>query len=91
MAARSRANERGLDHPAVASNVAILLDEGQPTLDRCRAYIEGWLRPLAATSGLIRVRAERQMTEAFHVGKTRKLSGSGLAETHRSTARTATR
>lgn len=65
-------NERGLDQPAVASNVAILRDEGQPTLDRCRAYIEDWLRPLAATGGLIRVRAERQMTEKFHIGKTRK-------------------
>ncbi|HEX3521540.1 MAG TPA: hypothetical protein VHT52_05575 [Stellaceae bacterium] len=65
-------NERGLDYPAVASNVAILDDEGQPTLDRCRAYIEDWLRPLAATGGLIRIRTERQMTEKFHVGKTRK-------------------
>lgn len=65
-------NERGLDHPAVASNVAILPNEGQPTLDRSRAYIEDCLRPFAATGGLIRVRAERQMTEKFHVGKTRK-------------------
>jgi len=65
-------NERGLDHPAVASNVVILLDEGQPTLDHCRAYIEDWLRLLTATGGLIRVRTERQMTAAFHVGKTRK-------------------
>ena len=28
--------ERRLDHPAVTSSVAILKDEGQPTLDACR-------------------------------------------------------
>jgi hypothetical protein len=64
--------ERGLNHPAVASNVAILRDHGQTTLDVCRAYLEGWLRPLAATSGEIRLRAERQMTETLHVGKIKK-------------------
>lgn len=66
-------DERRLDCPAIASNVAIVADAGQPTLDRCRAYFEDWLRPFAAaTGGVIRVRTERQMTEKFHVGKARK-------------------
>ena len=33
-------NDRRLDHPAIASNVAILHDNGQPTLDVCRAYLQ---------------------------------------------------
>lgn len=65
-------NDRRLDYPAIASNVAILHDKGQPTLDVCRTYLEQWLRPLAAKGGAVRVRAERQMTEAFHVGKMKK-------------------
>jgi hypothetical protein len=65
-------NDRRLDYPAIASNVAILHDNGQSTLDVCRAYLEQWLRPFAATGGEVRVRAERQMTEAFHVGKMKK-------------------
>jgi hypothetical protein len=65
-------NDRRLDYPAIASNVAILHDKGQPTLDVCRAYLEQWLRSFAGKGGEVRVRAERQMTEAFHVGKTRK-------------------
>jgi hypothetical protein len=64
--------ERGLDHPAIASNVAILRDHGQATLDACRSYLEGWLRPLIGKGGELRIRAERQMTEALHVGKVKK-------------------
>jgi hypothetical protein len=70
---QSRARrERGLEHPAIASNVAILRDEGQATIDACRSFLEDWLRPLATRKGEVRVHAERQMTEAFHVGKTKK-------------------
>ena len=65
-------NDRRLDYPTIASNVAILHDNGQPTLDVCRTYLEQWLRPFAAKGGEVRVRAERQMTEAFHVGKMKK-------------------
>jgi hypothetical protein len=65
-------NERGLDYPAVASNVAILRDRGQATLDICRSYLESWLRPLIEKSGEIRIRAERRMTENFYVGKIKK-------------------
>jgi len=63
---------RLLDHPAVASNVFILRDEGLATLDRRRDYLENWLQPLVSKGGLIRLHAERQMTEAFHVGKVNK-------------------
>jgi len=63
---------RLLDHPAIASNVAILRDCGQATLDLCRLHLEGWLRPLAGNGGEIRLRATRQMTENLHVGKVRK-------------------
>ncbi len=65
-------NDRRLDHPTIASNVAILHDNGQPTLDACRAYLEQRLQPFVAKGGKVRVRAERQMTEAFHVGKMKK-------------------
>ena len=65
-------NERGLDYPAVASNVAILRDRGQATLDTCRSYLESWLRPLIEKSGEVRIRAERRMTENFYVGKMKK-------------------
>jgi hypothetical protein len=65
-------NDRRLDYPAIASNVAILHDNGQATLDVCRAYLEQWLHPFVASGGEVRVRAERQMTEAFHVGKMKK-------------------
>jgi hypothetical protein len=65
-------NDRRLDYPAIASNVAILHDKGQPTLDVCRAYLEQWLRPFASKGGEVWVRGERQMTEGFHVGKMRK-------------------
>src|SRR5271155_376161 len=65
-------NERGLDHPAIASNVAILRDGGQTTLEACRTYLESWLQPLIVKNGEIRLRAERQMTEHFYVGKMKK-------------------
>jgi hypothetical protein len=38
--------DRTLNYFAIASNVAIVRDEGQATLDACRAYLEAWLRPL---------------------------------------------
>jgi hypothetical protein len=63
---------RKLDHPAVASNVVILRDEGRTTLDRCRDHLEEWLAPLASKGGLIRLNAERQMTDSFHIGKVKK-------------------
>jgi hypothetical protein len=70
---QSRARkERGLEHPAIASNVAILRDEGQATIDACRSFLEDWLRPVATRKGEVRVHAERQMSEAFNVGKTKK-------------------
>jgi hypothetical protein len=65
-------SERGLDHPAIASSVAILRDQGQATLDVCRSYLEEWLRPLIVKGGEVRIRAERQMTETFHVAKMKK-------------------
>ena len=37
---RRVSEQRRLDHPAVASNVIIVKDEGQATLDRCRNYLE---------------------------------------------------
>jgi hypothetical protein len=68
--------ERSLNHFAIASNVAIARDEGQPTLDACRAYLESWLRPLAGQTGEmtgeIRIRAEKRMTERAYVGKSQK-------------------
>jgi hypothetical protein len=65
--------ERRLDHPAVTSSVAILKDEGQPTLDACKTWLEAWLRPLSdQQEGEITIHAEKQMTESAHVGKTKK-------------------
>jgi hypothetical protein len=61
-----------LDCPAIAMNVAILRHAGQATLDLYRAYIEQHLRPMLDQGGELRLRAERQMTETAHVGKTRK-------------------
>jgi hypothetical protein len=53
--------------------VAILKDEGQPTLDACKAWFETWLRPLAGhQEGEITIHAEKQMTESAHVGKLKK-------------------
>jgi hypothetical protein len=64
--------DRRLIHFAIASNVAILADEGQATLDACRAYLEAWLRPLAEQTGEVRIHAEKRMTEKAYVGKSRK-------------------
>jgi hypothetical protein len=71
---RRVSERRGLDHPAVASNVCILRDEGRTTLDRCRDYLDEWLQPLASKGGIIRLHAERQMTETAHVGKVNRQS-----------------
>jgi hypothetical protein len=64
--------DRTLDHFAIASNVAIVRDEGQPTLDACRSYLEAWLRPLTEQAGEVRIRAEKRMTERAYVGKSQK-------------------
>jgi hypothetical protein len=64
--------DRRLNHFAIASNVAIMEDSGQPTRDACRSYLEAWLRPLAAQTGEVRIRAEKRMTERAYVGKTKK-------------------
>ena len=64
--------DRTLDHFAIASNVAIVQDEGQATLEACRAYLEAWLRPLAEQTGEVRIHAEKRMTERAYVGKSRK-------------------
>ena len=66
------AQDRRLFHPSVASSVAILNEDGQASLDICRAAIEAWLRPMLGQSGELRLRAERQMTEAGSVTKLRK-------------------
>ncbi len=72
--------QRLLDHPAVTSSVAILKDEGQPTLDACKAWLEAWLRPLSGQQrGEIRILAEKQMSASAYVGKTKKnLPASGF-------------
>jgi hypothetical protein len=64
--------DRTLNHSAIASNVAILQDDGQATLDACRSYLEAWLRPMAEQIGEIRIHAEKRMTERAYVGKSRK-------------------
>jgi hypothetical protein len=64
--------DRRLNHFAIASNVAIVRDEGQATLDACRSYLEEWLRPLAEQAGEVRIHAEKRMTERAYVGKSRK-------------------
>src|SRR4030095_4314528 len=64
--------DRTLNHFAIASNAAIVRDEGQGTLDACRAWLEEWLRPLAERAGEIRIRAEKRMTERAYVGKSKK-------------------
>ena len=65
-------HDRTLNHFAIASNVAIVRNEGQATLDACRSYLEAWLRPLAEQSGEVRIHAEKRMTERAYVGKSRK-------------------
>src|SRR5262249_1212819 len=61
-----------LNHFAIASNVAIVQDEGQATLDACRSYLDAWLRPVAEQTGDIRIHAEKRMTARAYVGKSRK-------------------
>ena len=65
-------HDRRLNHFAIASNVAILRDQGQATLDACRSFLEAWLRPLAERTGEIRIHAEKRMTPQAYVGKSRK-------------------
>ena len=65
-------HDRTLVHFAIASNVAIVRDESQTTLDACRSCLEAWLRPLADRTGELRIHAEKRMTEKAYVGKTRK-------------------
>ena len=64
--------DRTLDHFAIASNVAIVPDQGKATLDACRSYLEAWLRPLAQQTGEVRIHAEKRMTPRAYVGKSRK-------------------
>jgi hypothetical protein len=64
--------ERTLNHFAIASNVAIVRDEGQATLDACRSYLEAWLGPLAEQTGELKIRAEKRMTQRAYVGKSQK-------------------
>jgi len=64
--------DRTLNHFAIASNVAIVRDEGQATLDACRSHLEAWLQTLAGEIGEVRIHAEKRMTQAAYVGKTRK-------------------
>ena len=64
--------DRRLNHFAIASNAAIVRDEGQATLDACRAYLEAWLRRLAEQTGEVRIHAEKRMTARAYVGKSRK-------------------
>jgi len=64
--------DRTLNHFAIASNVAIVSDEGQATMEACRSFLEAYLRPLAEQSGDVRIHAEKRMTQRAYVGKTRK-------------------
>ena len=64
--------DRRLDHFAIASNAAIVRDEGQATFDACRSYLEAWLRPLSEQTGDVRIHAEKRMTARGYVGKSRK-------------------
>ena len=64
--------DRTLNHFAIASNAAIVQDEGQATLDACRSHLEAWLRPLAEQTGDVRIHAEKRMTDKAYGGKSRK-------------------
>ncbi|MET0214805.1 MAG: hypothetical protein ABW292_17470, partial [Vicinamibacterales bacterium] len=64
--------DRTLNHFAIASNVAIVQDEGQSTLDVCRSYLEAWLQPLAEQTGELKIHAEKRMTQRAYVGKSKK-------------------
>jgi hypothetical protein len=66
--------ERELIHPAIASSVAILEDDGQATLDACKTWLEAWLRPLAELrKGEIRIYAEKRLpVSVFKPTKTKK-------------------
>src|SRR4029453_12122077 len=64
--------DRTLNHFAIASNVAIVQDEGQSTLNACRSYLEEWLWPLAEQIGELKIHAEKRMTQRAYVGKSQK-------------------
>ena len=64
--------DRTLNHFAIASNAAIVSDEGQAAFDACRHYFEAWLRPLAEHTGEVRIHAEKRMTQRAYVGKSKK-------------------
>jgi hypothetical protein len=66
------AEQRLLDHPAISSNIAILKDEAQSTLDACHAFTETWISPFLHMPGEARVLAEKHMTRSASVSKTRK-------------------
>ncbi|HEY1425195.1 MAG TPA: hypothetical protein VGF50_00860 [Caulobacteraceae bacterium] len=66
------AQDRRLFRPSIASSVAILPDDGPGSREACRAAIEAWLRPMLGRQGELRLRADRQMTEAGSVTKLRK-------------------
>jgi hypothetical protein len=75
-------DDRQLIHPAIASSVAILKDEGQGTLDACRAWLEAWLRPLEQREGEIRIYAEKKLpVRVFKANKTKKsLAANGFLQ-----------
>src|SRR5262249_4435050 len=64
--------DRTLNHFAIASNVAIVEDEGQSTLNACRSYLEAWLRLPSEQTGEVRIHAEKRMTESAYVGRSKK-------------------
>jgi hypothetical protein len=72
-------NERLIDHKAVASNVAILRDNEQSTLDAARTYLQDWLLPCTGKGGEIRIRAEKHMSESCYVGKIKKTLPASVA------------
>jgi len=67
-------NERRLIHPAIASSVAILEDDGQATLDACKTWLDAWLRPLAEQrNGEIRIYTEKKLPQhVYKPSKTKK-------------------
>jgi hypothetical protein len=67
-------DDRRLIHPAIASSVAILNDDGQAALDACKTWLEAWLRPLSEQpEGELRIYTEKRLPAAvFKPGKTKK-------------------
>jgi hypothetical protein len=76
-------NDRRLDYPAIASNVAVLHDDGQATLDVCRAYLEPWLRSFAGEGGEARLfdggnAYQAVVVELMPAGAESPIAGMGL-------------